>query len=212
MTGPALPADGRGLSRDRRRRRRRLGDDVSLPVVRRHEHAARVGHGEHRPRPPPHQGGRRGAALPVGRLQPRVRRAVSSTSAARTRAIGIADLLLGLPTVTLLATNDNPQALRTTAVNVFVQDDWRVTTRLTVNAGLRYELNRPPVDADDRMVIFDPTTATLLPVGRTACRAPASATDCEQPRAAGRRALGARLRAPRGCCAAATASTTTAAR
>jgi outer membrane receptor protein involved in Fe transport len=53
--------------------------------------------------------------------------------------------LLGLPTVTILATNDNPQALRTTAVNLFAQDDWRVTGRLTVNAGLRYELNTAPV-------------------------------------------------------------------
>ena len=79
---------------------------------------------------------------------------------------GIADVLLGYPTVTLLATNDNPQALRTTAANVFVQDDWRVTTRLTLNAGLRYEFNKPPVDADDRMAIFDQTTATLRRVGQ----------------------------------------------
>jgi len=77
-----------------------------------------------------------------------------------------ADLLLGLPTVTILAENDNPQALRTTAVNLFAQDDWRVTSRLTVNAGFRYELNTAPVDVNDQMVIFDPATATLLLVGQ----------------------------------------------
>ena len=79
---------------------------------------------------------------------------------------GFADLLLGLPTVTLLGTNDNPQALRTTAVNLFVQDDWRVSSALTLNAGVRYELNQPPIDADDRMAIFDPATATVRRVGR----------------------------------------------
>ena len=77
----------------------------------------------------------------------------------------VADLLLGLPTVTLLATNDNVQALRTTSMDLFAQDDWRVNDRLTVNAGLRYELNTAPVDADDRMAVFDPVSATLKPVG-----------------------------------------------
>jgi hypothetical protein len=76
-----------------------------------------------------------------------------------------ADLLLGLPTVTILAQNDNPQALRTTSVNFFAQDDWRVKSRLTMNAGLRYELNTAPVDAHDRMAVFDTATAALLPVG-----------------------------------------------
>jgi hypothetical protein len=77
-----------------------------------------------------------------------------------------ADLLLGYPTVTLLATNDNRQALRTTSVNLFVGDDWRVKEGLTVNLGLREELNTAPVDADNRMVVFNPKTATLEPVGQ----------------------------------------------
>ena len=79
---------------------------------------------------------------------------------------GVGDLLLGLPTVTLLGANDNPQALRTTALNAFVQDDWRVSPALTFSAGLRYERNQPPVDAHDRMAIFDLATATVRPVGQ----------------------------------------------
>ena len=75
------------------------------------------------------------------------------------------DLLLGLPSLTLLAHNDNPQALRTTAWNVFAQHDWRPASSLTINAGLRYELNEPPVDADDRMRIFDFQSLALVPVG-----------------------------------------------
>ena len=77
----------------------------------------------------------------------------------------VGDLLLGLPTITLLGVNDNPQALRTRAFNAFVQDDWRVTPRLTLNAGLRYEFNLPPYDADNRMRIFNLETRQLQQVG-----------------------------------------------
>ena len=38
----------------------------------------------------------------------------------------------------------------------FVQDDWKVTPRLTVNLGLRYELITPFIEANDIMVNFDP--------------------------------------------------------
>ncbi len=76
-----------------------------------------------------------------------------------------ADLLLGYPTLSLLGTNDNPQALRTWSTTAFVQDDWRVNSRLTINAGLRYEFNAPAVDAQDRMRIFDQTSNRLVPVG-----------------------------------------------
>ena len=78
----------------------------------------------------------------------------------------LGDVLLGLPTVSLLASNANPQALRTTAVNLFAQDDWRPSPRLTVNAGVRYEFNAPPVDADDGMAVFDTASATLQQVGK----------------------------------------------
>jgi hypothetical protein len=77
----------------------------------------------------------------------------------------VGDLLLGYPTYSLLAVNDNQQALRTWAANAYLQDDWRVTSRLTVNAGVRYEYNSPPVDADNRMEIFDDAKLQLVQVG-----------------------------------------------
>jgi hypothetical protein len=77
----------------------------------------------------------------------------------------LADLLLGYPTLTLLAANDNPQALRTTAWNAYVQHDWRPAAGLSLNAGLRYEYNAPPVDAEDRMRILDLDTLALVRVG-----------------------------------------------
>ena len=77
----------------------------------------------------------------------------------------LADLLLGLPVTTGGATLDNPQNLRTQSYNVFIQDDYQVTPALTLSAGLRFELNTPPVDVDDRANIFDPATGSLVQVG-----------------------------------------------
>jgi len=77
-----------------------------------------------------------------------------------------ADMLIGFPTVTLLAVNDNRQALRTWSAAGFLQDDWRINQRLTVNAGLRYEYFEPPYDTDNRMAILDLTTLELQQVGQ----------------------------------------------
>lgn len=41
----------------------------------------------------------------------------------------------------------------------FIQDDFRVTSRLTVNAGLRYEYFGPPTEINGRLPNFDPAIA-----------------------------------------------------
>jgi len=43
----------------------------------------------------------------------------------------------------------------------FIQDDIRLAPRLTVNAGLRYEIFSPPTEIHGRLVTFDPTLAAL---------------------------------------------------
>jgi hypothetical protein len=77
----------------------------------------------------------------------------------------LADLLLGFPLLTSVARVDNPQQLRTRSYNAFFNDSFRINPRLTLNAGLRYEYNSPPVDADDRANVYDLVTRNLVRVG-----------------------------------------------
>ena len=46
--------------------------------------------------------------------------------------------------------------------STYFQDDIRVTARLTVNAGLRYDLYVPWVEKDDKQANFDPTTGKFV--------------------------------------------------
>lgn len=77
----------------------------------------------------------------------------------------LADLLLGFPLLTSVARVDNPQQIRTESYNFYVNDSFRVTPRLTLVGGLRYEYNSPPVDKQDRASIYDVVTRSLVPVG-----------------------------------------------
>lgn len=70
--------------------------------------------------------------------------------------VSIADILLGLP-----ATAGGSNTSLTGNFNgfshaFFVQDDWKVNPRLTMNLGLRYELNTRYTDVQNRLTLFDP--------------------------------------------------------
>ncbi len=77
----------------------------------------------------------------------------------------LANLLFGLPLVTGGARLDNAQHLRTESYNLFVNDNYRITPKLTLSLGLRYEFNSPPVDTEDRANIYDTATGKLVQVG-----------------------------------------------
>ena len=78
---------------------------------------------------------------------------------------GISDLLLGYPSFTLRSVSNNPQTLRSTAYNGYIQEDWKLSPTLTVNVGLRYEYNTPATDPTNRMSTLDPSTGMVVPVG-----------------------------------------------
>lgn len=79
---------------------------------------------------------------------------------------GIASLLLGFPASGSVA-NNALTADQTTYYGIFVHDDWRVTNRLTLNLGVRYEWEGPYVERYNRLNRgFD--TVTPSPISEAA--------------------------------------------
>ena len=79
---------------------------------------------------------------------------------------GFAAFLLGQTTGGLIDRNASA-AGQNLYHAVFVQDDWKVSPRLTVNLGLRYEYETGPVERYDRAIqTFDPNIAS--PIGAQA--------------------------------------------
>ena len=78
----------------------------------------------------------------------------------------MASFLLGAPSLIeqdyLLA----DVAIRGTEYGIYVADDWRVSDKLTLNLGLRYELDTPYSEASNQWARFDPETATVQVAGR----------------------------------------------
>ncbi len=79
------------------------------------------------------------------------------TVAVATQGNAFADFLLGYPGVPTgtqvnfgVPTNFSPH-LRNDYYAVYAQDDWRVNTKLTLNLGLRWDLETPPTEASNSM-------------------------------------------------------------
>ena len=66
-----------------------------------------------------------------------------------------ADFLLGLPANTRYAQNPPDARPYTTQFAGFIQDDWRVSPRLTINYGVRYDLRPPYLDRGNQLANFD---------------------------------------------------------
>jgi hypothetical protein len=67
-----------------------------------------------------------------------------------------ANLLLGRPVVFYQGLGDLSRGMRGWENAVYAQDEWRVSRRVTINLGLRWEVNTPLVEIRDRMNAFVP--------------------------------------------------------
>jgi hypothetical protein len=74
----------------------------------------------------------------------------------------IANVLLGAPVVFYQGFGDFNRELRVWNLGLFVQDDWRMGQRLTINAGVRYERINPITEAQDRLNGFVPGVQSTI--------------------------------------------------
>jgi hypothetical protein len=77
----------------------------------------------------------------------------------------LAQLMAGFPDYAVSVQGTTNNGLRTTGLGTYIQDDVRVLPRLTLNAGLRWEYNSPPVEIHNRFSVPDlsSNSATCTP-------------------------------------------------
>ena len=85
----------------------------------------------------------------------------SSLSSAQQQVYSVADFLFGARSHYEL--NNNPVAhLRQRMYFGYLQDDFKVSDKLTLNLGVRYEFATPQWERDNQLANFDPTTDKLI--------------------------------------------------
>jgi hypothetical protein len=82
-----------------------------------------------------------------------------------TSGSGIATLLLGYSTGGQRGFIEEPFYMSANAYAAYLQDDWKVNKKLTLNLGVRYDVFRPPVEKWNRWANYDLDTFNMIYAG-----------------------------------------------
>jgi hypothetical protein len=94
-----------------------------------------------------------------------INRNLTNNPQTNSQGSGIATLLLGYTTGGARGFLLEPYDMTNYEHSFFVQDDWKLTDRVTVNLGLRYDIFVPDTEKDDKLVNFDPVALKLVYAG-----------------------------------------------
>ena len=98
--------------------------------------------------------------------------------AANRWAGSVAAFLLGLPENSSFVHRAPGYKESSTTTGMFLQDDWRVGSKLTLNLGLRWEFETPMVEAENRTARgFDADASQAFEAQARAAYAPSQATN-----------------------------------
>ena len=90
---------------------------------------------------------------------------------------GLADVLMGFPRQSRISKGDTLNQQYRNSFALYLQDDWKITPRLTLNMGVRYDFSTSIVSASDRQSRFNPDTGVIEIAGTAGVRRDISRPD-----------------------------------